>query len=408
MQTTQEPRPTLRPGSISGTAIAVTGALSLAAAAGAAAYSSFRGPAGKLSDYLLIVAIVTGVAIVTFAVVVPRALGPTEGNRPAATALALGILAALSVAAFWSGAPLMLGSAAFLLGLAGRRRALAGASGAGIAAAALALAVLAFAGQIAAVVTDEPVPERSPQRARIAAGDGWRTTGFDSLEAGWVTIAFETLEGPADHGLQIVRLKDGTTFDAALEAVQSDDIGDFLDVAEPIGGLVGVRGAQTLRLTLRLDAGSYAMFDFGGGPEGPNFMNGMTAAFDVARAEEPVGSAPATDGEIVLTEYTVEMPVGFSGNGTYLVRNDGAALHELNIGALPPGADAAAEVEKHAEAGRGALEELPGVAIAAPGAEVYVELDLDPGSYVFACFLTVGRDDPVHALEGMWSEVTIG
>lgn len=408
MQTTEAPTTAGRAAEpFSGTVLALTGGLSLAVAAGVAAYSTFRGGGGKLTDYLILLAIVVTVTAITFGVLAPWALRPAGGNRPAVAAMVLSILAIPAMLVFFTGIGVILAAGAILLGVAGRRRALEGAAGAGTATAGLAIALLALAGQVAAAVTDAPGPAAKTQTARIVAGDAWRLTGFDGLREGWVTLTFQALEGPQDHGLGISRLLGDVTFEEAFEAFTGDDSEAFLAMAEPAGGFVGVRGPATHRVTLRLRPGTYAMFDFGGGPEGPNFMKGMTASFEVAAAEEPVGSPPQADGEIVLTEYAVEMSEPAAGPGTYLVRNAGRLLHELNIAEAAPGTDVAEEVRRHAESGRGDFEPLVGVSHLAAGAQVYVELDLEAGPHLFACFLQLPGGPP-HAAEGMWTEVTVG
>ena len=78
----------------------------------------------EVISMVALIAVVTGVV---FGVAVPRSL---RGERPGRPALAYAIVAALvSVPAFWTGLPLVLGVAAMILGNAGRTaRAGAGAS----------------------------------------------------------------------------------------------------------------------------------------------------------------------------------------------------------------------------------------------------------------------------------------
>lgn len=262
----------------------------------------------------------------------------------------------------------------------------------------LGLAACSQANQVAAV------PE--PQGVTVTADDaGWTTTGISGLRAGWVSFTFETLEGQADHSFQLIRLKNGATVD---EALQEDDFEPFLEMAEPIGGFVGVTGAESHTLFVRLDAGSYGMFDFGETHEGPNFLRGMTASFQVEPDDGTAGVEPASDGEIVRRDFAIDLPEGFTGRGTYLVRNTGAVLHELNIGRLAPGADAEEELRRHAETGRGRIHEVPGVAMIGPGRDAYVELDLADASYAFACFVGTPPDEEPHVLKGMYAPVTVG
>jgi len=70
------------------------------------------------ADAALLVAVIAVVTVVVFGVVVPRGLRHESPGRPALTMAVLAAL--LSVPAFWSGLPLVLGVGAMLLGNAGR------------------------------------------------------------------------------------------------------------------------------------------------------------------------------------------------------------------------------------------------------------------------------------------------
>lgn len=94
----------------------------------------------------VVVELVAGALL--FGLVVPRGLRKaTAGGR----GIAMGIVAVLLVVpAFWTGLPLLLGSAAALLGAAGRRAD----RGAGSAIAALVLGLLGVAGYVGIYITD--------------------------------------------------------------------------------------------------------------------------------------------------------------------------------------------------------------------------------------------------------------
>ena len=104
-----------------------------------------------------------------------------------------------------------------------------------------------------------------------------------------------------------------------------------------------------------------------------------------------------------MREFAIDVPEGFTGQGTYLVRNAGELHHELNIGRVAAGADVSEEVRRDAETGESRISEVPGVWVLSPGDAVYVELDLDAGSYVLTCNLADPEDQPVHAIHGMYT-----
>jgi hypothetical protein len=70
-----------------------------------------------------------------------------------------------------------------------------------------------------------------------------------------MSFTMETREGEADHGLGLLRLQGDATVDELVQAESEQ----FLELAEPIGGLVGVTGAATHTVTAHLDPGSYAI-----------------------------------------------------------------------------------------------------------------------------------------------------
>jgi len=84
-------------------------------------------------------------ALALFGWVIPRT------DRPARTGLIVGLLATLSLAAFWSGLPYVLGPAAIVLGLLGRTTSKSGAQGT----IAVVLGVVATIAGLAAIVLDQ-------------------------------------------------------------------------------------------------------------------------------------------------------------------------------------------------------------------------------------------------------------
>jgi hypothetical protein len=117
----------------------------LTAVALAAANFTGDGENGGAGPYALTLIVSLAVAAILFGWVIPRI------ERPARAGLVVGVLGVLSVAAYWTGLPYVLGPAAIALGLLGRARA----EGKGAAAAGVVLGALATAGAIAAVILDQ-------------------------------------------------------------------------------------------------------------------------------------------------------------------------------------------------------------------------------------------------------------
>ena len=135
--------------SLSRQAIHGAGVLAVALAAVALAVANFvstePGESGGGAAYAATLAISLLVAAAVFGWAIPR----TE--RPGHVGLAVGAIGLLSVAAFWSGLPYVLGPAAIVLGLLGRSRPGQRTPGT----VAVALGALTTAAAIAAVVLDQ-------------------------------------------------------------------------------------------------------------------------------------------------------------------------------------------------------------------------------------------------------------
>jgi hypothetical protein len=120
-------------------------AATLTAVALAAANFAGDGGNGGVGPYAITLVASLAVAVVLFGWAIPRI------DRPARAGLIVGILGVLSIAAFWSGLPYVLGPAAIVLGLLGRART----EGRGAATVAVVLGLLATFGGIAALILDQ-------------------------------------------------------------------------------------------------------------------------------------------------------------------------------------------------------------------------------------------------------------
>jgi hypothetical protein len=120
------------------------GAAALTAVALAGANFIDAGDNGGVWPYAVTLAGSLLLALALFGWVIPRS------ERPARTGLIVGLLAILSLAAFWSGLPYVLGPAAVALGLLGRAR-----GNRMQASIAIALGALATVGGVAAIVIDQ-------------------------------------------------------------------------------------------------------------------------------------------------------------------------------------------------------------------------------------------------------------
>lgn len=117
----------------------LAGGLTAAIAVAAMACANFIGASGEdagVGPFLVTSAIALVVAAAMFGWLVPR----YRDGAAAKAALAIAVLAVITLAVFWSGIPQVLAPAAIVLGLAGRNRE----SGRGVATAAIAVGSLAY------------------------------------------------------------------------------------------------------------------------------------------------------------------------------------------------------------------------------------------------------------------------
>ena len=117
----------------------------LTAIALAVANFADEGENGGVGPYVITLAASIVLAAALFGWAIPRI------DRPARAGVIAGALGVLSVAAFWTGLPYVLGPAAIVLGLAARERG----ESKGLASTAVALGALATAGAIAALIADQ-------------------------------------------------------------------------------------------------------------------------------------------------------------------------------------------------------------------------------------------------------------
>lgn len=117
----------------------------LTAVALSAANFAGGGENGGAGPYALTLIASLVVATILFGWAIPRI------ERPARAGLVVGVLGVLSIAAYWTGLPYVLGPAALVLGLLGRGRP----DGNGVAVVAVVLGALATVGAIAAVIVDQ-------------------------------------------------------------------------------------------------------------------------------------------------------------------------------------------------------------------------------------------------------------
>ena len=237
----------------------------------------------------------------------------------------------------------------------------------------------------------------------------------DAIPAGFTTIAV-TNGGEQDHEFQVARLRDGFTWDDAenlLHGPVPDALATQVIEVGGVGGLSpGASGTATLDLR---KPGHYALLCFVHGADGTSHLaHGMVRPIEVtaATAASKARRAPASEGEIGLSDMTISLPEGFDGSGTFHVVNAGPQPHQALFLRLADGADRADAV-----AYLTATTEPEGVPPLAPaggapaieeGGQQWLTIDLPPGRYVAACIMPdLTKGGISHVTEGMLTEFTI-
>jgi uncharacterized cupredoxin-like copper-binding protein len=228
----------------------------------------------------------------------------------------------------------------------------------------------------------------------------------ESIEAGLVEIVVSN-RGKEAHEVQLMKLHEGVTFDEFFETAKKDDSGaESIALADPAGGVgstAGIRPGIDMSVINELEPGSYALICF---VQGHN-AEGMIAPFEVTESDAPVAAPPAVDGQISLSDHEIILPDDFSGRGTVEFVNNGPDFHEAALFKLDAPLD---EVQKYLDSPKAFRANPPGgepqsaglVSGIQPATSAFTTLDLDPGTYVMACFFPDKEGTP-HAFSGMYT-----
>lgn len=260
--------------------------------------------------------------------------------------------------------------------------------------------------------TSKSTTPKTRPTVTIEAAD-FSFTAPKTMPAGYVDVTVNN-SGAESHHVQFIKL--GSTSEADLKtAIDSGTFGS-LDGAVFVGGPNGADPGGSATATIKLDPGDYEIVCLIPGADGQaHASKGMTSKVTVTKTAASVETAPKVDGTITLGDFTFEPGANFNGRGTYAIDNKGNQVHELAIfkfadgktlddvkGYLltPPGTPPPAGPPPFTEAG--------GMVGLNPGAQAWLELDLEPGTYAMICFFPDPQKDNLpHALEGMIKEFRV-
>ncbi|HVM14176.1 MAG TPA: hypothetical protein VM287_07590 [Egibacteraceae bacterium] len=250
-----------------------------------------------------------------------------------------------------------------------------------------------------------------------AAGGGYAFELPESVEAGATQIEL-TNTGAEPHHAQLFQLNPDATMDDLGATLAAGDPSALMDVGAFAGGtgVVSPGGTSSAEAVADLTEGTYAFLCFVENAEGvPHLAQGMVQPLEVTAAEDPA-PMPDADADVTLVDYSFELPE-LGGDEVLSISNGSEAEpHELNILRLEPGAtmdDVLAIAEAEGEEPPGGPPPFAGVGGLnglVPGGSSALALDLEPGDYVFACFIPSfdpRNEGQSHAELGMIEQVTI-
>lgn len=254
-------------------------------------------------------------------------------------------------------------------------------------------------------------PPNTPSSAPAApAGNTLAVQALDysyditgSPKAGLVDMTFIN-KGKYAHEMGVSKIKDGVTLDqvkTALAAPNGEQAATKLldnpDAEYPVPAITGPN--TSVEVHAPLAAGHYAVICFLPGPDGkPHVAMGMIADFTV-RSGASDAQPPATNGKVMLTDKSIDVPANLASGGTFAVTNTGTKSHDFSLAKLKaPGTLSdlfqcvGASFGKNTPIDTCPGELVGGVNALAPGQTAYLTTHLPAGNYGYVSTAGNGAD----------------
>lgn len=224
----------------------------------------------------------------------------------------------------------------------------------------------------------------------------------EALPEGYVNVTFDNTSEAPFVGV-VFQLNDGVTMDDVFASMADGNPMGFLPLVRLKGG-PGVMPGQSVTMTYALEAGNYALLNFFG--EMP-----QVAAFSVADGEDSAQDEPAADLSVVMADFVFGLPATLpAGSSLWEITNSGAQWHELVIAPIDAGTTAEDVLALLAEGEESPLQQFPILMPIEAGGTVWVDVDLQPGTYAVICNLpdlANMEDMHIHYDLGMIQIVTV-
>ena len=256
----------------------------------------------------------------------------------------------------------------------------------------------------AAEIRKVPGTEAGPTNLRIVARD----FGYDlpaTVASGPTRI--QLVNGGHDlHHAQLVRLTQGKTL---------RDLAAFPHDAPPpawvvmVGGPGAVAPGDSSAVVQDLAPGNYAVLCFiPGADKVPHVAKGMAAGFTVLPRHNGARVPEATN-TVRLVDFGFAPARAFKAGKQFIrVVNDAVQPHEIVVFKLLPG-KTATDLHQWQMSLQGPppAQLIGGTVGLAQSTEALVELTLEPGNYVFTCFIPDAKSGKPHFMHGMSLPVVV-
>jgi uncharacterized cupredoxin-like copper-binding protein len=243
--------------------------------------------------------------------------------------------------------------------------------------------------------------DSAPNLVIDAVDYAFRTNG--SAAAGMTMVRMRNL-GQEDHQTQFMRLEGGVTL-AQVQAAFQTDPNAVTRLAMLVGGPGTAPAGGTSAALMDLHAGQYLLACFIPGRDGvAHAAKGMVLPLQVMARTGPAAPAPATDGRVVMREFSFALSASSfpAGRRMIAVVNEGVQPHEFAVLRLSPGKSAADVTQFFvAPAGPPPFAAAGGTTALSPGQHGIAVLDLTPGNYAVTCFVPDPASGKNHLQLGM-------
>lgn len=227
----------------------------------------------------------------------------------------------------------------------------------------------------------------------------------EGVPAGVYTFQFINNRTEAEYSPLIARLNEGVTMDDFNEALGVDDGFGAVFLVTLYGG-TGIMPDENVHITYRFEPGDYMLLELS--DTGP----GDVKPFTVVESDEGHSEDPVADVTLTMVDFAFGVPtVMASGELLWNFENTGEQWHEAAIFSVPEGTtreDILASFEAGEESNDDEFGQVFFWAPISAGAEAWISIDLEPGTYAILCFLPdLTGDFSPHIAHGMVQVFTV-